>query len=187
MKTTSNIGTTGVDSIRIGEMKICDLPIAESAIAKQQIPLAEDVERQNKINNILAGYPTHSLKYLSGRITECEQNIVRIGEMKNQQAKMISDYTAQITLCKYRDEEVHRLSEDDPERDAKIKDLFKRFPPYQVPAMEQQLEQSTDAIDRADGVIATEYSSIAEMRELKGLCEQRDLKLRYLGAQVATD
>ena len=44
--------------------------------------------------------------------------------------------------------------------------------------------QSTEAIDRADGVIATEYASIAEMRELKGLCDQRDLKLRYLGSQV---
>lgn len=184
MRKTDNIGITGVDSIRIGDMKICDLPIAESAIAKQQLPLAEDVERQNKINNILAGYPTHSLKYLNSRILECEMNILRIGEMKNQQSKMISDYTAQITLCKYRDDEIARLDEDDPDRETKVKDLFKRFPPYQVPAMEQQLVQSTEAIDRADGVIATEYASIAEMRELKGLCEQRDLKLRYLGAQV---
>ena len=184
MRKTDNIGISGVDSIRIGDMKICDLPIAESAIAKQQIPLAEDTERQNKINNILAGYPTHSIKYLNGRITECEQNIMRIGEMKNQQSKMISDYTAQITLCKYRDEEVARLADDDPEKDEKTKDLFKRFPPYQVPAMEKQLVQSTEAIDRADEVIATEYKSIAEMRELKGLCDQRDLKLRYLGAQV---
>ena len=50
--------------------------------------------------------------------------------------------------------------------------------------MEQQIIQSTEAIERADGVIAKEYASIAELRELKGLCEQRDMKLRYLGAKV---
>jgi len=132
----------------------------------------------------LAGYPKQSVAYLNSRITESEQNILRIGDMKTQQHAMISEYNSQISLCRFRDEEIMRIDEDDKERDTKIKELFKRFPPYQVPAMEQQIIQSAEAIERADGVIAKEYSTIAEMRELKGLCEQRDIKLRYLGAQA---
>lgn len=184
MKDRGNVGVTGVESIRLGDMKICDLPIAEGAIAKQQMPLAEDTERKNKIKNILAGYPKQSVVYLDSRIREAEDNILRVGDMKSQQAAMISEYTSQISLCKFRDDEVNRIPEDDEERDAKIKDLFKRFPPYKVPAMEQQVIQSNEAIERADDVIAREYTSIAELREVKGLCVQRDIKLRYLGAEV---
>ena len=184
MKERGNIGVKGVESIRIGDMKICDLPIAEGAIAKQQLPLAEDTERRNEIKNILAGYPKQSVVYLESRIKECEVNILRIGEMKAQQHAMISEYNSQISLCRFRDDEIARIDENDEEFDAKIKDLFKRFPPYKVPAMEQQIIQNSEAIERADEVIAKEYTSIADMRELKGLCEQRDMKLRYLGAQA---
>jgi len=181
---TKNIGISGVDSIRIGDMRIEELPIAENAIARQQIPLAEDVERQNKIKGILVGYPKQRVDYLNHRIVECEDNIVKIGEMKSQQSVTISEYTSQITLCKFRDKEIAKIAEDDENRDSKIKELFKDFPPYQVEAMEQQITQSGEAIERADGVIAEEYSSIADIRELKALCEQRDLKLRNLGAKV---
>ena len=184
MKERGNIGVTGVGSIRLGDMKIGDLPIAEGAIAKQQMPLAEDTERQNEIKNILAGYPKQSVVYLESRISEAEQNIIRINDMKSQQTAMVSEYTSQISLCKFRDDEISRIAEDDDDREAKMKDLFKRFPPYKVPAMEQQIIQSSEAIERADGVIAKEYTSIAELREIKGLCVQRDMKLRYLGAEV---
>jgi len=186
MKTTKNIGISGVDSIRIGEMKICDLPIAESAIAAQQIPLSEDVERQNKIADVLRGYPTHKVGYLTSRMHESELNIVKIGEMKSQQSVLISEYTAQITLCQFRDKQIALIDDLDVDKDAKIKQLFKDFPPYQVDAMTQQIIQSKESIERADSVIASEYNSIAEMRELKGLCEQRDTVLRNLNAQVAS-
>jgi hypothetical protein len=181
-----NIGAKGVQSIRIGDMQICDLPIAEGAIAKQQLPLAEDNERQNEINNILAGYPKHKVSYLEGRIREAEANIGKIGQMKNDQQALINEYTSQITLCKFRDDEIARIDDDDPERDEKIKSLFKRFPPYKVDAMNQQIKQSTEAIERATGVIAEEYEAISSMRELKSLCEQRDIKLRHLGVKITT-
>ena len=159
------------------------MPIRESAIAKHQLPIAEDTERQNKIANILVGYPKQTVAYLDGRLCECEDNIARINEMKVQQNAMISEYTSQISLCKFRDDEIARIAEDDPEYEQKKKDLFKRFPPYQVDAMQLQINQSVEAVERADDVIAQEYKSVAELRELKGLCEQRDLKLRHLGAQ----
>ena len=183
-KITNNIGISGINSIRIGDMLIEDLPIAESAIAKQQLPLVEDTERQNKINHILVGYPKQRVSYLESRIRESESNIHRINEMKVQQQKMISEYTTQITLCRYRDDEIGRIDEDDPDREEKIKNLMKRFPPYKVDAMQQQIIQSTEAIERADEVIAQEYKSIADVKEVKALCEQRDLKLKNLGAKV---
>jgi CRISPR/Cas system-associated endoribonuclease Cas2 len=185
MKSRGNVGVEGVASIRIGDMQICDLPIAESAIAKQQIPIAEDTERQNKINNILAGYPTQKISYLEGRINECRTNVERITQMKAEQSAMISEYTSQITLCKFRDEEIARIDDDDPEKDEKIKALFKRFPPYKVDAMNQQITQSNETIERGDAVIAQEYKSITELSEIKTLCEQRDIKLRHLGVKVA--
>lgn len=187
MRRTNNIGTSGVESIRIGEMLICDLPIAEGARAKQQMPLAEDQERQNKILNILRGYPNQGVAYLSGRIAESEDSINRISDVKLQSAQLISEYTAQITLCKFRDDEIARIDDDDETKPQQIKDLMKRFPPYKVEAMQQQIEQSTEAIARAETVIAAEFNTIAELRELKVLCEQRDLKLRYLGARVSLD
>lgn len=184
MATRGNIGVEGVESIRIGDMQICDLPIAEGAIAKQQLPLAEDTERQNKINNILGGYPTHKVSYLEARIKEAETNIVRISQMKAEQAAMISEYTSQITLCKFRDEEIARIDEDDTEKDTKVKELFKRFPPYKVEAMTTQITQSSETMERGDEIIAQEYKSIADLREIRALCEQRDIKLRHLGAKV---
>jgi len=185
MKITPNIGETGVDSIRIGGMRISDLPIAENALARPQLPIAEDTERQNKINDILAASPKPRVTYLDSRIIECHANVVRISEMKSQQQAMISEYTSQVGLCKFRDGEIAKIAEDDPERKQKIKDLNKQFPPYNVEAMNQQIVQSLEGIERADEVIASEYKSIAELRELLGSCQARDNQLRSLGVTIA--
>lgn len=184
MKTTTSTGVLGPESIRLGGMKIQDLPIAEMAQAVSQLPLAEDTERQNKINDIIAGAPKQRVGYLEGRIAECEANIVRIQGMKSQQQQLISEYSAQIGLCAHRDKEIARIDEDDPNRDALISDLNKRFPPYNVAAMEQQIKQSTEAIERADEVIAQEYASISELKEYLALCRARDVKLRALGVEI---
>ena len=184
MKATTNVGNIGPDSIRVGGMKIQDLPIAEMAQASSQIPLAEDTDRQNKINDIIAGAPKQRVSYLEGRIAECNANVIRIKGMRGQQQQMISEYTAQIGLCKFRDKEIEDISEDDPERDVLIKDLNKRFPPYNVAAMEQQIVQSTEAMERADDVVAQEYTSVAELREYLVLCQARDVKLRALGVET---
>ena len=50
--------------------------------------------------------------------------------------------------------------------------------------MEQQVVQSTEAIERADQVIATEFNSVAELREYLVLCQARDANLRALGATI---
>lgn len=184
MQESDNTGQLGIESMRLGGMRITDLPIAEAASVRFQMPIVEDTQRQNQIRSILVGAPKQRVDYLQSRIVEAEQNLGRINGLKSQQVQMISDYTAQISLCEHRDREIARISEDDPNKDALVKDLFKRFPPYQIPAMKQQIVQCKEAIERCDDVVAKEYDTIAEFREVMALCVKRDNDLRNLGAKM---
>lgn len=179
MQNTSNIGQTGIESIRIGGMEISDLPIAELASAKTQIKLAEDTERQAKIDGVIKSSPKQSIIYLEARITEAADNVTRIQDMKEREQKTINEYLGTIKLCEHRDREIAKF----PIRE---KELKLQFPPYQVDAMRQQIIQSTETMERCDDVVAQEYKSIAEMRELIGLCKARDAELRKLGVQIAS-
>lgn len=175
-----NIGETGVESIRLKGMRISELPIAENALARPQLPLAEDVQRKNGINNILAGAPKQSVAYLKSRTVECQQNIERISALKAREGDLISEYSGLIRLCEMRDTELEKL-----ESPQEIADLKKRFPPYDIDRMKQQIVQSTESIARSDVVIAKEHDGIAELREVMALCKKRDSDLRNLGARVA--
>lgn len=179
MKETPNIGESGMKSIRIGGMKIEDLPIGESALAKMQLPLVENADREQKIKGILASAPKPSVVYLQSRIKEAHENIIRIQQMKDKETQTISEYTSLIAMCIFRDKELAKT--DDKE---KIKELNLQFPPYNVEAMEQQIVQSKETIERCDSVIAQEYASIAELHETVALCEKRDTDLKNLGAEL---
>lgn len=179
---SSNTGKIGVNSVRLGGMSFDELPIAESAITKPQIKLVEKAEKYNKIENVKAKYPNHDIDYLNSRIIECETNIVRIGKMKNEQHQMINEYSASVKMCEFRDDEISRINNDDSEKKSKIRDLEKRFPPYNIEAMNLQITQCLEAIDRGDEVIVKEHISINELKEVLLLCKQRDEELRKLGA-----
>jgi len=176
---SSNIGQVGVESIRIGGMRVQELPIAEAAIVKPQLPLARDTVRKNKINSVLKKYPDQRTAYLRSRIVECEGNVERVGTTRAQQNQMIAEYSGLLSMCRYRDEEIARAADEE-----QVKALKKRFPPYDVGAMSQQILQCTESIERADAVVAQEYKSIAEMRELIGLTTLRDNELKALGARI---
>jgi hypothetical protein len=175
MKVTSNIGKTGVDSIRIGGMKLDDLPMAEAAQAKAELPKFIEQERLQKIANIKAEYPPQTTAFLDSSIKACEENIVRVGQMRDRENALISEYVSIITMCQYRDKQIAKLTDE-----GEIKELLKEFPPYKIDALQQQIIQSTESIERADSVIAREYKDIAEFKELTGLCHQRDSKLKNL-------
>ena len=178
----SNIGETGVASIRIGGMKLDTLPIAEAAIAKQQWPEKHAEEVRNKIEDILGRYPKPRVDYLTGRIWEAQDNIKRVKQLKVDQEKMISDYSVHINLCDYRDREIDKL---DPVLDKKeIRELKLKYPPYNVKAMKQQIEQCKEALIRCDVVVDTEHASIAEMTGVLALCNQRDAELKQFGVKV---
>ncbi len=182
MQETDNIGEVGPKSIRIGGMRLDALPIAEAAHAKFQLPDVMRTEIQNKVEIILAKYPRPRVDYIQSRITECQENIVRVQKTELEQDEMIREYNGHISLCEFRDKEIAKL---DPEKDkAAIKDLHLRFPPYNVAAMEQQIVQCRESKQRCDDVVKQENNSIQEFSEALGLCQQRDLELRQYGIKV---
>ena len=177
-----NIGITGIDSIRIGGMTLHTLPMAEAAITKQQWSQVQADAARQEVENILAEYPSQTIAYLNSRVRECHDTIERIKKMKADQQRMIDEYSVHIGLCSHRDREIAKL---DPVKDAEaIKKLRLDFPPYDVGAMKQQIEQCKEAILRADTVIDAEHASIVEMKQLITKCEQRDALLAPYGVKV---
>lgn len=180
-RSSSNIREIGVSSIRLNGCRIEDLPIAEAARAKEQIPAAFEAERQSKVAAVRARYPKQDVTYLIAVINECQNNIRRISIFRNEQRAKINEYTAATTMCKHRDNMITQLTEDDPDRKRKIRDLNKQFLPYNVEAMRQQITQFEEAVQRSDNVIEQENASIAEFSEVLALVKRRDMELCNLG------
>ena len=150
---------------------------------------ARETARMNAINTINATYPKHRIDYLVSRINECHENIDRINKSKAEQANMVSDYKGHIALCVHRDKEITALEKkyiageiDHGECVKQTKALKKQFPPYNVAAMEQQIVQCGEAMERCDGVIRQENDSIAEFTDVMAQCRIRDTELAKYGA-----
>jgi hypothetical protein len=109
---TSNIGLEGIDSIRIGGMKIEDLPLANAHDVKMQMPLVEDTIRQNKIEDLIAKYPKQSVAYLQSRMEECKLNIDQQTGFKGEMGLKIQDYQGKISMDGYRDTQLKTLDPD---------------------------------------------------------------------------
>jgi len=183
---SSNIGQTGVESIRLNGCKVEDLPIAEAARVQPQIALAHDTERKNKIAGVLKKYPTQRVDYLEGRIREAKKNQESMANLALAEQQRIMEYQGHIEMCKHRDREVARLeASKELGADAAIKALKIQFP-YVIDRLEAQIEISKESIERFNKVVQRESHDIDEMGQVLGLCKQRDLELRNLGARQAT-
>ena len=69
----------------------------------------------------------------------------------------------------------------DPEQHKEqIKKIRKKTPPYNVEALNKQIEQFEESIERCDATIEQDYDSISEIREVLALAEQRDKELRNI-------
>lgn len=183
-----NVGEVGLTSIRIGGMKIQDLGFVEMAHVKQQIPLMLDTERKNRIEDLISKFPHHRVDYLQSKIKESKENIVRVRDMIDEQKKLITDYQKEIALCNFRDNEISRINGDlslgSDEKREQVKALKKKFPPYDVQAMKQQIIQSGEAIDRGEQVINREAVDIEQHAHLLGMCEIRDEEFKKLGVTI---
>ena len=173
-KSDSNIGQVGVKSIRLKGKKIDNLPLGQGNQAKEQLPMAIENERLSKIEGINKKYPTQRIDYLSSRIVECKENIDRINGTIDEQNTIISDYKGHISMCKHRNSEVMKLSKKlssgkitDEEFNKKRNKLKKKFPPYNIEALEMQIVQCGEAIVRCKDVIEQENDSITEFSEGK--------------------
>jgi len=166
----------GIESIRLGGMTLDELPIAEGALTKQQMPSVINAYKDNTIVNIKAKYPKQTVAWIDGAIRECEDSIRNIRKLKDAQHKMIGEYTGFISLCKHRDNEIKKTDSEE-----RIKELKVLFPPYNVMAMKTQIQLCNEAIYRSDNVIDKEHESISELRELRVKCAKRDEELKALG------
>jgi predicted RNase H-like nuclease (RuvC/YqgF family) len=176
----------GVDSIRIKGRKIQELPLGQGNEAKAQLPMAIEDERLAAIETVNAEYPTHRIDYLLSRIKECEENKDRMQTTTDQLNTMTSEYNGQIKMCEHRDREIEKLqkaSDSSPSQvEAGVKELKRKYPPYDIAAMEQQIVQNGEGIERCKQVVIAEDASIKEFTEVLTLCRQRDKALAKLGA-----
>ena len=176
------IGVTGIESLKLGGMSVDELPIAEAAITKEQLPQFLKSVKDNEIEAIKGKYPKQTLAWVDGAIRECEGNLSNMRRLITEQSDIINNYSAQISLCEHRDK---LLKDLDPEKDKdRIKELNIQFPPYNVDAMRQQIKQCKEAIVRSNDVIDQEHESIARLKSLRVKCEQRDNELRAYGVTV---
>lgn len=189
---TSNVGETGVKSIRLKGMKIEELPLSMAARVQGQLRLAEDTERQNQIGEVIAKYPTQRVDYLEGRIAECKQSQENMAALARIEQQRIQEYQGHIEMCKHREREIARLDSvrgtpgwTDEHISAQIEALRRSFP-YQQDRLEFQVGVSNESIERFNEVVKRESASIQELSETLSLCKQRDKELHQLGVQQGT-
>lgn len=183
-KTTPNIGQYGIGSIRLRGMKIDDLPIAEAARVKAQMPQVEADAYQQLINNIKARYPSQDCAYLESRIREARGSIGKFREQAIKLGAQREEYRMLLRDAKKRDRKIRKLPESLPETDrqSRIRELNDEYGPWQRKGLESQIGTFGESIKRFEDAAKKEQSSIDEMVELLGQCRARDKELTRIGA-----
>jgi hypothetical protein len=173
---------TGLPSMKIGGKSLDELPMVAAAHAVQGLPMFMQTDKENEEKAIRARYPRPSIAYVDSRIAEAKENVFRVGQLRVDEISRINEYTSHIALCEHRDKLIAALDKDKDQEAIKV--LKKQYPPYDVEAMKQQIEQSKEATVRCEEVIQKENDSVAELREARALCLQRDAELRKLGVKI---
>ncbi len=106
---TSNIGETGITSIRVNGVRLNELPIAEQHEARSQLVLAEDAEREQKIKSVLATYPPYQISALNAQVKTSRTSILRAQDVIDKENQIIAEYTGHIARCEIRDRELKNL------------------------------------------------------------------------------
>ncbi len=101
--TTDNIGETGLQSIRIRGLRIDELPIAEKHVAQEQLRLAEDDDRQEKIKLVMETHPPYQVSALKAQVTSCRASIARAQAVIDQENQRIEEYAVHVAMCERRD------------------------------------------------------------------------------------
>ena len=175
-----NVGQTGVDSIRINSRKIENLPLGQGEKAKEGLVDFIKTDRENKEKAIRSKYPTQNADYLRSAIKEAELNIKKIKDFRQELRDKIKDYRQLIKNASIRELELAKYSRENPEDIPKIKELNKKYPPYNIEALNQQIVQFEEGIDRCEKVIEQDYDSISDIKGVLVLVEQRDKELKSI-------
>lgn len=184
---SSNIGETGVKSIRLKGQRIEDMPIGTGNEALSQLDLARETERLNQIATINAEYPSQRVDWLASRINEAEKNKQRMNKLRTDTLERIQQYEGLIIQCDVRDKLLAEIEVNEKltdEQKQRRKDIFKQWGRWDADALRQQVEQDKEALVRLEDVIKQEDESIKQVSETIALCRERDRKLAALGAKA---
>ena len=176
----SNKGKDGYDSIRINGSKIDNLPLGQGEKARQGLEDFIKTDKETKKNNINAKYPDVSEEYVKAVIKESKGNIERVKKTIKTLKEKKAEYSVLITESKIRDNQIQQLNKENPEDAEKIKQLLKQFPPYNIKALEDQIFQFEESIERCGSVMEQEWDSIAEFTKNLALVQQRDRELKAI-------
>ena len=174
----SNIGKHGNDSIRINGMEIGNLPLGQGNEARDGLAEFLKTEKDTMRNNIAAKFPKHKLDYIKSQVQECKMNIKKIKSFKTKLKEDITEYRKLISDCNFRDKEMAQYDTDNPDDAPRMKELRLKYPPYDIEALNQQITQFEESIERCDEVIEKEYNSVNEIQQTLILVEQREKELR---------
>jgi len=188
----SNVGEVGVKSIRIAGQRIEDLPLAQVAYAKPFVRIAEDDERQNKVEAIISGFPKQSKEWIEGAIKEANANAIMIATRKTEILGQLAQYTGILTLVKIRDSEIEALEGDDLVE--KIQTWNMRLMPaltkvtkyaiFSAVDLKKQIDMFQRDADKMEDVVKKEYEDISNLRILKDKVMRRDAALAALGVTL---
>lgn len=173
-----NIGLKGLESLRIDGMKIGNLPLGQGNEAREGLADFLKTEKETLRNNITAKFPKHKRDFLEAQIKECRGNIKRIKNFKEKLKEDILEYRQLIKNCEYRKSELAKYNKENPDDLEKMKEIRLKYPPYDEVALEQQIVQFEEAIERCNDVIEQDYESINEIQQILVLVEQKERELK---------
>lgn len=174
---SDNIGQTGPGSLRINGQRIENLPIAEAAGAIPQLPNLLEDERQNKIEAIKARYPRVSVEYARAKIKEARGCQLQYKLLRQEVELRIGEYRVLVAQCEMRDTDLKNATDQQT-----VLEIRKKYPLYQIKALQTQITIDQENLKRYDDVIDREQESIIEFTEALTLVQRRDAELKALGA-----
>lgn len=190
-----NIGEVGVESIRINNKKIDDLPFGQAQRAADQLPAALAAEQQQKISDVLARYPRVTHEYIESRLHECATAIKDFKRVKKETQQKIADFTLLAQQQQGEnftdiEDELYEIGArtdiDIEEKKRLIKDRRSNCSAYDRNSLYTQITQFQENIERLDNAIQAENDSITELKVLLGKLEVRDAELKLLGVTEIT-
>lgn len=99
----SNEGETGDESIRIQGKRVEELAPREQAQSRKQI---EEQKRKLKRKEIMGRYPPYKVQGLKAQLKQCEDNLVKMRAVAQQEESTILEYRMWIRQCEMRDKEL---------------------------------------------------------------------------------
>lgn len=99
----SNVGETGVDSIRIGRRRVGELSKLEQMRARKQIVLSDE---ERRVKDIRDRFPKYKVPNLRAGILEAGENIKRFEGGIQKERDTIAEFNGLLALCEQRDTEL---------------------------------------------------------------------------------